>query len=304
MNVTDVPFSSHAETPDQVLERLAKLSPDLTPQLRKAAQHLLDNANDIAISSVREIASDADVKPNTLVRLGRALGFDGYEDFRRPFREELRQGRESFPDRARWLQSLAKGGRHGGLFSDMAASTMENIEQLFAGTTVSEVKAAADAIVAANTTYVVGVGVLYALAHNFAYLAHMALDSVVAVPRDGLIPIDDLARAEKGDVVLAMTFRPYRREVVEAVFAAAEQGAEVIAVTDSLSSPIARGAARSFIVPTETPQFFTSTIGAAALLETVMAFVVADADPEVIASIDSFHKRRDALGIYWKDDDQ
>ena len=149
----------------------------------------------------------------------------------------------------------------------------------------------------------VGVGVLYALAHNFAYLAHMALDSVVAVPRDGSIPVDDLARAGKGDVVMAMTFKPYRREVVEAVFAAAEQGAEVIAVTDSLSSPIARVAAQSFVVPTETPQFFTSTIGAAALLETVMAFVVADANPDVIASIDSFHQRRQDLGIYWKDDD-
>ena len=32
------------------------------------------------------------------------------------------------------------------------------------------------------------------------------------------------------------------------------------------------------MVPTETPQFFTSTVAAAALLETLMAFVVADAD--------------------------
>ena len=46
-----------------------------------------------------------------------------------------------------------------------------------------------------------------------------------------------------------------------------------------------------------------ATIGAAALLETVMAFVVADANPDVIASIDSFHQRRQDLGIYWKDDD-
>ena len=35
-----------------------------------------------------------------------------------------------------------------------------------------------------------------------------------------------------------------------------------------------------------------------ALLETLIAFVIADADPKVISSIERFHARRHALGIY------
>ena len=48
----------------------------------------------------------------------------------------------------------------------------------------------------------------------------------------------------------------------------------------------------------ETPQFFPSTVATVALLETLMAFVIADARPEVIASIERFHERRHDLGIY------
>ena len=270
----------------------------MSPQLRKAAQHVLDNANDVGLSSIREIAEAAAVKPNTFVRMARAVGFEGYEDFRRPFREELRAGREAFPDRARWLQSIAKGGRHGRLFSAMAESSIANIEELFAGTSAEELKAAADKIVAAHTTYVLGVGIAYALAHNVAYLARRAFDRVVAVPRDGSLPIDDIAKAGPQDVLVAMTFEPYRSEVVEAVRVARDQGVTIIALTDSRVSPIAEPADHVFVVPTETPQFFTSAVAAAALLEMIMAFVIAEAGEDIIANIERFHQRRRRLGVY------
>ena len=100
-----------------------------------------------------------------------------------------------------------------------------------------------------------------------------------------------------------MTFKPYRMEVVEAVRSAIDQGVAVIAITDSRSSPIAVGAEHTFVVSTDTPQFFPSIAAAAALLETIMAFVIADADAEVIANIEGFHRRRHDLGVYWQEDD-
>lgn len=302
MNRMTVPNSFEQSPAGPVLGRVIEALPEMSPQLRKAAQYVLEHPNEIGLGTVREIADAAAVKPNTLVRLARSVGFEGYEDFREPFREALRSGGENFPDRARWLQSIARGGRHGRLYGDMAASTIENIEQLFAGTTAEAVKAAADRIVEARTTYVMGVGLLYPLARQFAYLSRMALDTVTEVPRDGSLPIDDIARAGPGDVLLAMTFSPYRREVVEAVACAREQGVAVIALTDSHASPLVQGAAHSFVVPCETPQFFTSAVAIGALLETLMAFVVADAKPEVIANIERFHRRRQELGVYWTEE--
>ena len=234
MNDTFVPSVDEASEP--VLNRLLAELSNMSPQLRKAAEYVVDNPTAVGVSSIREIADAAEVKPNTLVRMARAIGYSGYEDFRRPFREELRAGRESFPDRARWLQSIAKGGRYGRLYGSMAASTMENIEQLFADTSAADLKLAADRIVAARATYVLGVGFAYALAHNFAYLARMALNTVAAVPQDGSLPIDDIARAGPEDVLVAMTFEPYRVEVVDAVRVARDQGCAVVALSDSVES--------------------------------------------------------------------
>lgn len=303
MNVTNIPENQPGSPEPSVASRVLGALPAMSPQLRKAARYVLDNPNEVGVSSIREIAEAAEVTANSLVRMARAAGFEGYEDLRRPFREALRSGGESFPDRARWLQGLARGGRHTRLFGQMAGMTLENCEQLFSGTTAAEIKAAAERIVAARTTYVLGLGISYALAHNFAYLARMALDTVVAVPRDGGLPIDDLARVGPGDLVLAMTFKPYRSEVVDAVRFVHQQGGGVIALSDSRSAPIALLADQAFVIPTETPQFFTSTVAAAALLETLMAFVVADADEQVVANIEGFHRRRYDLGVYLPDED-
>ncbi|MCY6383208.1 MurR/RpiR family transcriptional regulator [Hoeflea prorocentri] len=297
MNNINVPNPEYS-APTKVLKNLSAALEELTPETRKAAAYVLENPNDVGVSSIREIAEAARVKPNTFVRMARSVGFEGYDDFREPFREEIRRGVVSFPDRARWLQSLARGGELARLYADMAASAIRNIEETFAATDDTAMKAAADAVVASRRTYVLGVGVNSSNARNFTYLADMAVDTIEAIPRPGSVAIDDLARAGPGDVLIAMTCKPYRSEVVEAVSLARRQGLTVIALSDSPASPIVIGSDHAFIVAADTPQFFPSSVSNIALLEALMAFVIADAAPEVISNIERFHERRHTLGIY------
>lgn len=287
---------------DSVLDRLTLAMEEMSPQLRKAAAYVLDHPEDVGFSSVRDLATAAEVKPNTMVRMARATGFDGFEDFRSPFRSELKSRANPFTDRAQWLQGLAIGGEHERLYADIARAALANLEQMFSDISVDEIRAIADRVASSRTTYVIGVGANYALAHNFEYLTRMAVENVAAVPHEGNAPMDDIVRAGHGDVVIAMTFEPYRSEVVQATHAAREQGATVVAITDSHGSPIAVGADHVMITPSETPQFFPSTLAAGAALEVLASFIVADAKPEVVSAIERFHRRRYDLGVYWKSD--
>ena len=126
-----------------VLDRLTEEWDALTPEAQKAARYVLENPTDVGVSTVREIAEAANVKPNTFVRMARQVGFDGYEDFRAPFREAIRQGAVSFPDRARWLQGIGKSGELGGLYADMVGAAIRNIEETFAGIDAARLKSAA-----------------------------------------------------------------------------------------------------------------------------------------------------------------
>ena len=285
----------------RLLDAMSEQLPELSPQLKKAAAFVLDHPDTVGFSSVRELADLAGVKPNTLVRMARAVGYDGFDEFREPFRAALRSRANPFPDRAQVLQQHSAGGRLGSLYGDIARATLSNIERMFASITVDELSAIADLIVDSRRTYVIGVGANYALAQNFAYLAGMATEQVVAVPREGNVPMDSVVRAGPSDVVVAMTFEPYRSEVVDATDAARRQGATIVAITDSHGSPIALGADFVMLAPSSTPQFFPSTLAAAAILETLASFIVADSRPEVVESIELFHQRRYDLGVYWQE---
>ena len=116
----------------QRLHQLAEELPDLTPEARKAATYVLENPLDVGVLTVREIADAANVNPNTVVRMARQIGFAGYDEFRAPFREAIRNGTAGFPDRVRWLQDTRKSGAMGALYADMVQSALANIEQTFA----------------------------------------------------------------------------------------------------------------------------------------------------------------------------
>jgi DNA-binding MurR/RpiR family transcriptional regulator len=263
---------------------------------------VLENPRDVGVSTVREIAEAANVKPNTVVRMARQVGFEGYEDFRAPFRDAIRRGAADFPDRARWLQDIRKSGDLGGLYADMVRDMLSTVEETFAAISTAELKAAAEAIWASRSVFTLGVGVNNASARNFTYLASTGMVQFHAIPRPGSTPVDDLAWADKRDVLIAITCKPYRTEVVEAVKIAREQGMTIVALSDSPASPIIRMADHGFVVSVETPQVFPSSVSIIALLETLLSFVVAVASDEIVERVETFHKRRHQLGMY--DEDQ
>lgn len=287
--------------PEQVLERLAGELDTLSPQARKAATYVLENPADVGVSTVREIAEAAQVTPNTVVRMAQAAGFDGYDDFRAPFRAAIRAGSISFPDRARWLQDIAGKGDLGGLYADMVRAALQNIEDTFSGISEAQLTAAARAIWGARRVYTLGVGVNNSNARNFTYLASTGMVDFHAIPRPGSSAIDDLAWADARDVLVAMTCKPYRAEVVGAVHLAREQGMTIVALSDSPASPVIRAADHGFLLSAETPQFFPSSVSTIALLETLLSFVIAVASPEIVSRVETFHARRHRLGLYVED---
>ncbi|WP_170581899.1 MurR/RpiR family transcriptional regulator [Ruegeria arenilitoris] len=281
-----------------VLDRLTREWDALTPEAQKAARYVLENPADVGVSTVREIAEAANVKPNTFVRMARQVGFEGYEDFRAPFRDAIRRGTVSFPDRARWLQEIGKSGELGGLYADMVGAAIRNIEETFAGIDATRLQAAAEAIWASRQVFTLGVGVNNANARNFTYLASTGMKQFHAIPRPGSTPVDDLAWADEQDVLIAMTCHPYRTEVIEAVKLAREQGMTVVGISDSPASPIILNAQHGFVVAADTPQFFPSSVSTIALLETLLSFVVALSSDEIVQRVERFHRRRHQLGLY------
>ena len=78
---------------DEFRQRLAEVSTSLPRRLRQCADYIAANTDRIAVSTVAELAAGADVPPSALMRFCQILGFAGFSDMQRLFREALLLGR-------------------------------------------------------------------------------------------------------------------------------------------------------------------------------------------------------------------
>ena len=100
------------------------------------------------------------------------------------------------------------------------------------------------------------------------------------------------------DTLVAITYSPFRVEIVEAVRLASARRVPIVAVTNTHASPLIPVATHAFVVPNESPLPWSSNVAATALLETLLAFMFGRSAGDVAAAIDRFHATRRAAGIY------
>ena len=79
----------------------------LPKRLQQCADHLAGNLDRIAVSTVAELAAGAGVPPSALMRFCQILGFQGFSDMQRLFRDAVAGG---LPDYATRLRNLKEGG--------------------------------------------------------------------------------------------------------------------------------------------------------------------------------------------------
>jgi DNA-binding MurR/RpiR family transcriptional regulator len=101
-----------------------------------------------------------------------------------------------------------------------------------------------------------------------------------------------------GDLLLAISVRPYTRQTLQAARYAGKRGARVVAVTDSEVSPLATLASETIIVGTETPSFFHTISPALAAIECLTALVAARRGTETIKSLAASEEQLRAFDTY------
>ena len=286
------------QSQEEVLEQLLDEFGQLPAQLQLCARYLIDHPHEVGLQSMRTLAANAEVHPNSFVRLARHLGFDGYDAMRERFRDFVRAGVGSSPDRVAWLREMDRKGGSAAVVGSMAEACLDNLEKMFAQQSIRELEQAVDWMIEARRVYVLGLGLAYPLAYNFWYVARMGFDHFILSPRHGSLPSDDVIRMDERDCLLAMTFQPYRRDTLSAVQQAKERGARIIGVTDSSAAALCREADLGLVAPTHTPQFFQSNAAVAALLETLCALLVIRGGDAASAAVEAFHSARWEENIY------
>ncbi len=285
-----------------IVEHLTGLYPDLTPQVRKAAKYVLENPARVATQSMRQLASGAGVPPPTMVRLAKAVGFETWNELRGVYQSDYHRLSSGFPDRARQLQIQARADGQQPLWPNLADAASNNLAELVRITPVDDLISAANILTKARRVFVMGVLSSFSFAHYCYYIAQMALPNWQLLPANGGMIADHLTDIAEQDVLIAIAFPPYGRSTVDAVRFATKRKARIIAITDSPVAPVARKCANVFVTPTASPHYFSSFIATTALIEALVAYVIAQGGDRLVENIAQIERIRGDLKEYWVED--
>lgn len=283
--------------PPDIEERFAQLP----ATLRGAAQYVLSHPQQVALQSMRSLAAAAGVSPASMVRLVRALGFDGYEAFQAVFRSELRQSTHlSLLERSAQLVRQGSASGIERLVGSIAVDERDNIYRTFQPELLAAIAEAARLINKADAIALVGARSGFPVVFYLKYLLDLFRDRVSLIPTIWGNNYEVISELGEGGLVVAVSIHPYSRETVEAIEFAAAHKVGIIALTDSEVSPIARLSQLPLYVSTETSSFFRSPI---ALMTVVHALVAAVVTLAGDTALDRLKQREEALTnshAYWQ----
>ncbi|WP_090872673.1 MurR/RpiR family transcriptional regulator [Paraburkholderia diazotrophica] len=233
---------------------------------------LLERPEEVAVRTITDLATALDVNASTLTRLSTKLGYTGFADFQSVFRDSLAQRHRHFYTHQAERLVTGKKARaqtpvNGGtspeveVVARLARESIGNVETFLARLSSDDLRGTAALLAGVPRVRVHGLRQFSALASFLCYGLGMIRTDVALLDAQGLGVAEGLAQLQPGDVVVVSSVAPYTRSVAEAAVAAAEAGMTVIAITDTLASPLVPPARHAFLIPHDS-SFFSNSMGA------------------------------------------
>jgi DNA-binding MurR/RpiR family transcriptional regulator len=238
--MTGVEFAAAPASVAAFENRLRAVSATLPKRLRQCADHLALNLDRIAVSTVAELARGAGVPPSALMRFCQLMGFAGFSDMQRLFRDSFAPARPDYATRLRNLRDQGAGSS-AALLAEFVEAGRQSLEALARGTDEGLLDRAVTLLARAEMVHVVGFRRAFPVASYIAYALEKM--DIPAMLHDGTGKLDHAHALRPRDAVIAITFAPYSGETVALADAARARGLSVIAITDSAISPVAESAA-------------------------------------------------------------
>lgn len=229
--------SAAPATMDAFEARLQEVADDLPKRLKQCAEFVAENPERIAVSTVAELATAAGVQPSAFVRFCQILGFSGFSEMQRLFRDAYAP---RWPDYRTRIDALRSSGqdRPAALLAEFVEAGRHSLEMLANSVDYQLLDEAVDILAAARVVHVAGFRRSFPVASYMAYAFEKM--AIPAMLHGAVGHVDARHAIQPGDALMAITFAPYASATLDLAGHACQVGTPVVAITDGLKSPLRR----------------------------------------------------------------
>ena len=280
-----------------ILTLIQNNMPTFSKGQKLIAGFILENYDKAAFMTASRLGKTVNVSESTVVRFAAELGYDGYPAMQKTLQEMIRS-------KLTTVQRIEVSNDRMGDHDVLPAVVQSDIDKL--RLTLEEISradftAAVDAIVKARRIYILGVRSSNALSSFLAFYFNLIFEDVRHVQTTLASEMfEQMLRVKEGDVVIGISFPRYSTRTVRAMEYARDQGATVVAITDSELSPLNDTASYKLLAKSDMASFVDSLVAPLSIINALIVAVGRKKNQEVSDIFSKLEHIWDEYEVYEK----
>lgn len=254
--------------------------PELPKRLQQIAQFVMNNPEDVALYTIVELAAQAGVHPSAISRFAKEVGFAGFGELQKVFRQRLVGPRMTYVDRMKALAADTAPTpaeldlqEPAAVFDTFIQAAMDTLLRLKDDVDRTALQGFVDVLVEAEAVHIVAARGAYGVGAYCYYSLSRVGKRAHLIDNQGSMREQQLAAAGDNDVLLVLTFDDYTAETVELAHAAHRLDRTLLVITDNELSPVAALGRHTLYVKEARLGHFRSQVPAMVLCQSIVVSV-------------------------------
>ncbi len=262
------------------------------------ANFIATNYDKAAFMTASKLGSTVGVSESTVVRFATELGYDGYPKMQKAMQEMIR-------DKLTSIQRIDVTKNRIGdenILESVLNQDIEKIRRTIEETSKEDFSDAVQAISNAKTIYIFAVRSSAALASFLGYYYSLIFENVKVVSTYSETEIyENLFRITSDDVIIGISFPRYSNAAIQAMSFAKRRNAKVIAITDSMISPLVAQSDYILIAKSDMASVVDSLVAPLSMINALIVATVINMNDEVKSTFEKLENIWEEYGVYQND---
>lgn len=279
-----------------ILQYISKNRMSFSKGQRAIADYITEHYDKAAFMTASALGKTVGISESTVVRFATVLGYDGYPGFQYALQELIKNKLTAVK-----RLEVAKNRFGSDVLKSVVLADSDNVAGTLEDISKKEFENAVNMISEAGNIYILGSGGAASLASFLFYYLDLALSNVRLVQTSSTSEmLEQLVHLRNDDVVVGISFPRYSKKTVKAFSFAKENGAGVIAVTDSPASPLAKQADVLLTARSNMVGYIDSLVAPMSLMNALVAAVSLKKQGEVSKALTQLERIWERYDIYEK----
>ena len=286
---------------NDLIAKIKNLYPGFSKGQKLISDFIVNNYEKAAFMTAAKLGKEVNISESTVVRFATELGFDGYPELQKAMQEVIRTRLTS----VQRMKITSDKMSDKDVLKTVLMSDIDKLSKTLSDISEKDFLGAVDTILNSKKIYILGARSCYSLANFLEFYLNHIFDNVKKVSTTSASEtFEQMYRVCRDDVVIGISYPRYSKRTINALKFASDRGAKIVAITDSLASPIVEYATHVLTARNDMSTFVDSLVAPLSVINALIVALVMKRKDQVSRNYEELEDIWDEYDVYEKNSDE